>query len=377
MNNIKMFNSLNLNNKFSKIKSEDSERIVDPKITCDLAIKKLESINCKYDVEFYNIDNIFYSSELFYKNIYDLDLAIQPAGPLNGGFSSMGKGTTPEQCKASMYMETIERISLWQHMNSFFPIYPAFNLRTKQIDKVAVDTTNSEMVAAGNSYEEAILHGLHEMIENESVGKAGLSNSGGSITADLKPYKVVDFSSLFPEWPEWVHSSFTVLQVPTLVSEFYSFIGLRYPINPNYTNDWHYIIDKNGVYSKQVLKFSNWRGNKAAYAFTAAGINPKKAISRCIQENFQGPERYKYYGKKKDIPDWIQIIDATTFENYETTTIEDDIDFIISHIPNKFNVWAVDLTSPELGVPVVKIVTDYHQPIDVGQERISNLFYEA
>lgn len=372
---MKMLENVNLNSIQEKIESDDSERIINPAITTNLAIEKLKSINCQYDVEYFNIDNVFYSSELHYKNIYDLNLQIQPAGPLNGGYSSMGKGTTPEQCTASMYMETIERISLWQHMNDYFPVYKGLNLRTGETEKVAVDTSNSERVASGNTYEEAILHALHEMIENEAIGKAGISDSnGGNLTADLKPYKIVDFSKMY-DWPDWVESSFVVLQIPTMVPQFYSFIGIRYPIKPNYAHDWSFQIGNDDVWSKKPIKYSEWRGNKTAYVFSSAGINPKKAISRCIQENFQGPDRYKYSGNKNPTPEWIEVIDGNDLVNHETNSISGDIKFIIDNIPEKFNVWAVDFTSPELGVPVVKIVTDYHTPYNLGHKQFADLFF--
>jgi len=366
---------LNLNSDDKKISSEDSERIISPEITAQLAKKRLDSINCKYEIKQYNIDNIFHSSELFITNPYDLSLKIQPAGNLNGGFSTMGKGTTFDQCRASMYMETIERISLWQHMNSFNPVYHCLNLRTKEINKVAVDTSTSEMVAAGNTYEEAILHGLHEMIEVESIGASSINGSNTGITANLKPYNIIDFKGMF-DWPEWIYSSFTVIQIPTVIDKFYTFIALRYPIEDRYSNDYKYEKQEDNVWSKKNIQYTKWRGSKLAYAFTASGINPKKAISRSIQENFQGPDRYKYEGSKKEIPSWLNIINWETLINYEQDTIKKDIDFIIDNIPEQFNVWAVDLSSPELGVPVIKIITDYHMPSNVGAKAVSDLFYD-
>jgi len=370
---MKMFENIDLLKEVKKYESNDSERIVDPAITTNLAIDKLESINCKYDVEYYNIDNIYYISELKYLNPFDMNLQIQPAGVVNGGYSSMGKGSTPEQCTASMYMEAIERISLWQHMREHYPVYKGLNLRTHKVDKVVVDTSSSEMVAAGNTYEEAVLHGLHEMIEVESISKNGLNKGGSSITANLQPYKIVNIKDNFPEW---IDSSFTILQIPNIIPEFYSFISIRYPINEGYSNDWEMKSGEDGVWSKQTKIYSDWRGNKDAYVFSASGINPNKAISRCIQESFQGPERYRYNGIKKDPPNWIEQINISQLTSYETKSIVGDIKFIIDKIPENFNIWAVDLTSPELGVPVIKIVTDYHFPTSMGQKDIINLFYD-
>ncbi len=358
-----------------KIKSNDSERVIDPIETVEMAKEKLASINCQYKVNEYNIDDTFYVSELFYENPFDMKLRIQPAGYINGGFSSMGKGTTPEQCLASMYMETIERISLWQHMNSFFPIYKGLNLRTGDLDNVCVDTSSSEMVAAGNTFEEAILHGLHEMMEVESIGAASINGSNKSITANLKPYEVIDFTEMY-DWPDWVKSSFTVFRIPTLVKEFYTFIGLRYPIEQRFSEDYTYKKNQDGVYLKQPIKYTEWRGNKTAYAFTASGINPRKAISRCVQENFQGPDKYKYPGIKKEIPSHLNVVNGNTLISYETNSVNEDIEFIVSKIPERFNAWAIDLSSPELEVPVVKIVTDYHSPANVADKHISDMFYK-
>lgn len=378
MRNNRMLDMFNLNKDQPKISSQDSERAYDPKITIELAKERLESINCNYDIEIYNIDNTFWTSELKFKNIFDLDLRIQPSGPLNGGKSTMGKGSTQDQCVASNLMETIERISIWQHMCEYNPVYHGINLRTGNIEKVSINISTSEKAAAGNTYEEATLHALHEMIEVDAINAATV-NMAANHTAFLKPFKVIDFKNMYPSWPSWVFDSFVILQSPTTVPEFYNFLGLHYPITKEYGQDWKYEKNNNdNVWSKQPINYTNWRGKeKTAYVFSVAGLNPSKAISRVIQENFQGPIREPYSGIKKTPPEWLKIVDGVNLKNYETDSITKDIKFIVSKIPEQFNVWAVDISSPELGVPVVMVVSDYHMPQDISQKRIFDMFFEV
>lgn len=364
----KLFTSFDINSKQPKILSEDSERIADQNITIELAQQKLKEIGVEYTVEVFNIDDTIWTTELKIKDIFGFDLYIQPASPFNDRATTMGKGTSLKQALASMYMETIERISLWQHMANGNPIYKGLNLKTGEVENVAVDATSSERCAAGNTYEEATLHALHELIE-----KACIANTNG--TANLKPFRVIDYNKMFPNFPDWIKSSFTVLQIPSIVPEFYCFIALRHPYESRFGNDWEYVKTEEGVWARQTKVYSGWRKNKMAYAFTAAGINPKKAISRCIQECFQGPERFKYDGDKKPTPPWLETVNALDLPNYETDNITDDIKFIVSKIPQRFNTWAIDFTSPEMGVPVVKVETDFHHPLNSGSKEIMNLFF--
>ena len=101
---------LDLEQKMQKIFSDDSERAIDPKETVEKAKEVFERIGGKLNLQVYNVQDHIWAANANIKNEFELKLTMPLRGLFNSGNSVMGKGSTKEQCLASVWMELMERM---------------------------------------------------------------------------------------------------------------------------------------------------------------------------------------------------------------------------------------------------------------------------
>lgn len=341
--------------------TEDSERSVPPSDTVIRALDSFRASGVEIDFNIQSYDSIFWTSHPavrfvngrpeFYENI-----------------RMAGKGPTEEQCKASSIMELAERWSLMKNNAFKRDYYDCYELRTGKIFKMKpiLELRNTMCLASGNNYEEAILHCLHELIETRTP-----------ITSLWQPCKIVDVTKLLPGLPPWAADTVAIVKMPTEKPPFYKFTAVQYPFNREFDDVRNIIIKKEGdriVFSPRDRDPKKHSPNSGG----AAGINPGKAAFRAMNEifQFQNPVADFRNGKKKKPPAHIQLADEEEFTNYETDSITGDIRFILDNFDSDVFIGVIDLTDPDLDIPVVKLISDYNPSYSLVSPETMNVFFD-
>gem|GEM_PF-4162449 len=301
---------IDLSRDIPKTPTTDSERTLDPAVTCENARAAFARVGIQVEMEFWNHDDVMWTARA---------TTDSPCNDFNTHALMDGKGRTRSQCEASCWMELADRFTQYftRHPRTSYAdhVFDGYNLRTGQTVPVFLgEGITSFGNATGNTYEECILHGLHEMIESAFPAGGVESSTGSGGSWPWRAHQVVDFANLFPDWPDWMKDSFVVIRVPTPVPEFYHFVAIRAPIDLNFEPEARFVLGQDGILGVQRYRHCEPEGRLKAglstYSGSCGGINPGKCIERAIGECFQRGPRESYRGRRKPVPDGIEVVDA-------------------------------------------------------------------
>lgn len=352
---------INLDAPLNKV-TEDSERSVDPAVTYQTAIRALARKGIAPEFQVRDFDGVFWIADcdtLFRAHFpeFDYDLRIG------------GKGPSRDQCLASAVMEFVERYSL--HTANVFQKreFECLDLRDGSILRLGpiLEMRNTMCVAAGNNYEEAILHCLHELLETRLPR-----------TSLWKPFKTVPLGTLFPGFPEWVERSILLVLSPIDAGGFYHFTAVMYPFNGAFDEPIGYRLMRDG--QRLVFKPSKLRSPKrhSPNSGGAAGLNPRKTAFRAMNEIFQFQKGLSELpdGKRRPMPEYVPIAGLSELPNLESRSITEDIRIILDILGDETFVGVVDFTDPEIGMPVVKLISDYAPSRSLVSRETLGMFFE-
>ena len=323
--------------------TEDSERSVAPAATYQTAMRALARKGIAPEFQARNFCRAFWSVDCdasFRSHFPEFDYELRVGG----------KGPSRAQSLASAAMELVERYSL--HRANVFARteFDCMDLRDGSILKLGpiLEMRNTKCVAAGNNYEEAILHCLHELLETRLPG------------ASLwRPSKIVPLETLFPDYPEWVTQPILLVLSPVDTGSFYHFTAVMYPFDGTFDEPAYRLV-RDGqriVFRPSAIRAPKHRSPNSG---GAAGLNPKKAAFRAIGEIFQFQKGLNgsVDGKRRPLPDFVPIAQPSELLNRESASITQDIRTILDILGDDVFIGVVDFTDPELGLPVVKLVSD-------------------
>lgn len=340
--------------------TDDSERTVKPADTVAMVNEKLAGLGFKFCQSVKNLDDCFWVAEP------DRKTSVLPDSAR--GFRMGGKGISADQCRASGCMELIERWSLRRLDIMKKPYVQCLDLRENRTYelKPVIELLNTKCTAAGNNYEEAILHCLHELIETRT-----------SHTDYFRSCRIVDTADLFPEMPEWVNNSILLIQNPVPMAEFYKFTAIQYPFNNEFDDIKAFRLQRDGGRIRLMPERPETKRH-SPNSGGAAGINPMKTALRAMNEIFQFQSEIEdFTGRvRKKVRADFPSVGAAELINYETESITDDIKFILKILGEDVFVGIIDLTDPELGIPVVKLISDWEPNRSlVSKDILSEFFY--
>ena len=334
---------LDLETPLLKVTSE-SERCVLPSETYSRARRALAERGIGLELTVHNYDDVFWAA--------DVDYALPDnEKPLDRMVRFSGKGPSKHQCMASGSMEFIERWS-FDRVNSLnrrdFLCLDLRDGETYSLQPV-LEFRNTRCVSAGNTYEEAVLHSLHELLETRPRN-----------TLPWEHYCILSVREMFPDFPDWIDESVVLFMTPTGGRAFYHIIAVLYPFAGEFDQTREYKITKRDG-RLHLHRSSTVPKPHSPNTGGAAGLNPRMTAFRAMNEIFQfRPEGFTVRGaRKKNHPPWMPRMSVSDLPNYETDSITGDIMHILEILGEETFVGAVDFTDPELDIPVVKVVSDY------------------
>ncbi|MFH2005234.1 MAG: YcaO-like family protein [bacterium] len=348
---------IDLNGRLEKTWAE-SERSVTPDVTIARALEATRSIGIELEVVPFVHGDVFWTARI------NTDFKAQLSANVRH-FRVGGKGPSEKQATASCVMEFIERWSQYRFTEAARKQYECYDLREQRTYEISAmsDIYDTKCVAAGNNYEEAILHCLHELIETRMANSL------------WKPFRIVEPQTLYPDLPEWVHRNMLLVLTPNDVPEFYHITAVKYPSNGQFdTRVRDQIIKVEGqLFWSPANRPTNYHSPNSG---SAAGLNPALCAFRAMNEVFQGDYRALDDGKKRPPPEFIQVATSEDLPSYETDSITDDIRIILDRLGEDVFVGVIDLTDPKLGIPVVKLVSDYDPVTALAARRTLAFFYD-
>jgi len=347
-----------LSRRLPKVTNE-SERSVAPAETVERALEALRRIGIQPRPEVWERDGFIWVATLGGDWTGSL-----PA--IAKGMRVAGKGPSRDQCLASCYMELVERATLYRNVEAGVSEHDCLDMRDGRIYRLAGarGMGNTIGVAAGNNLEEAVLHALHELIETR-LGMSCL----------WKPHKVVDFDLLGLELPGWVRDNYVAIKAPSDVREFCHVIVVRYPSDGRYDLETADTIIKAG---RRIFQSSRSRplNHHTPHSGGAAGLNPASCVMRGIGEVLQGDREVPDGDARKVLAPAVSLTDADDLRNWETDSVTGDIRLILDRLGEEVFVGFIDLTDPRMGVPVVKLVSDWSPSRSLVSPETIGLFFE-
>ncbi len=342
--------------------TQDSERSIDPGVTYQTAMRALARKGIVPEIRARDVDGVFWVAGCdtgFRQHFpgYDYDLRVG------------GKGPSRDQCLASAAMELVERYSL--HTANVFQKseFECMDLRDGSILRLGpiLEMRNTKCVAAGNNYEESILHCLHELLETR-LPRASL----------WKPFKIVPPGVLFPGFPEWVERSVLLVLSPVDAGSFCHFTAVLQPFDGAFDEPGGYRLVPDG--GKLVFRPSRIQSPKrhSPNSGGAAGLNPRKTAFRAMNEIFQfrKPLDMPPGGRRRALPEGVQVAGPDDLPNRESDSITEDIRIILDLLGDDVFVGVVDFTDPEIGLPVVKLISDYAPSRSIVSRETLRMFFE-
>lgn len=341
--------------------TDESERSVPPAETVERATEALRRIGIDPRLETWDRDGFVWLADL----VGEFRDALPGVGR---GMRVSGKGPSEDQAKASCLMELVERASLVRYHEDGRPDHECAEIATGQVLRtgIRVDTADTICVAAGNNLEEAILHALHELVETR-LGRSCL----------WKPFKVIDFDDLDLDFPGWVRRSYVAVRTPSDIEELFHATVIRFPSDG--------ALDVGA--GERFIKAGGWLmpggggrppNHHTPHSGGAAGLNPASCVFRGIGEVLQGDRHARDGGVRRSLDGEIGICAPGELENRETDTITGDISKLLGLLGGGVFVGAIDLTDPEIGIPVIKLVSDWdpHRSL-VSRDYLEKLFEEV
>lgn len=285
-------------------------------------------------------------------------------GPL-GVFRLAGKGPTEAQARASCAMEFVERFSLYRRLALRPADLECVDVRTGELLRIGMlgEFGDTKCVSSGWFPEDALLHSLHELIETR-LGRSCL----------WKPHGLVDLGALLPELPAWVLDAVAVVRTPSDVPAFHHFTALKFPADGRFDarrrDRFLRVDDRLFVTPGDTSGHSPNSGG-------AAGLDPRRTAFRAINEIFQGDFVDATAGRRRARPPHVPAVPAEELRNHETDTITGDIRLILEQLGEDAFVGAIDLTDPDLGIPVVKVVSDWDPNASLASRQVMRLLFDG
>ena len=228
--------------------------------------------------------------------------------------------------------------------------------------------TNTNGLASGNSLEEAVLHGLCEVIERDGWS---ICEARRGARADLE---LEDGGSLASELLEKFQSSGVEIHIKDLTSD----IGI--PTVGAAADD---------VTTRDPILLSMGIGTHLSPEIAAIRALTEVAQSRLTQihgareDAISGRGRQKLgYDRVKEMNRmWFGTAGSTRsvnqLEHLDTPDIFEDIQIVLERLKRKgfARAIAVDLTRPELGVPVVRVIVPGMESFAMDEERVGPRLY--
>jgi len=328
-----------------------------------------------------------------------------------GGAVSLynGKGTTAEEARVSALMEAIERYSaevkdrelvedsyvrlsrqenalnpnelilpgyvknvdeisipwvagydLVQEEEIYVPASAVFHPLPSRYDRVRLFRTNTNGLASGNELEEAIFHGLAELVERDAWSLVEITRNTGAVVR-IREERVRDLMA-----------KFTDAEVSVLIRDITSDVGI-----PTFAA----VSDDLRLKDPTLLTTGMGTHTDARVAILRALT--EVAQSRLTQiysakqntaiKDMRRIMGYEWMRKKNKY--WFANSEYTDFENVESRNSADfldDINYTIERIRDVGleRVVVVDLTCEVIGVPVVRVIVPGLEMYTVDEERI-------
>ncbi|MEA3487929.1 MAG: YcaO-related McrA-glycine thioamidation protein [Euryarchaeota archaeon] len=328
-----------------------------------------------------------------------------------GGAVSLynGKGTTAEEARVSALMEAIERYSaevkdreliedsyvqLSKHENAlnpnelilpgyvknideisipwvagydliqeeeiYVPASAVFHPLPSRYDRVRLFRTNTSGLASGNELEEAIFHGLAELVERDAWSLVELTRNTGAVVR-IREERVRDLMAKFAD-----------ADVSVLIRDITSDVGI-----PTFAA----VSDDLRLKDPTLLTTGMGTHTDARVAILRALTEVAQSRLTQIYSAKQNPAikdmrrimGYEWMRKKNK--HWFTNSESIEFENVESRNsvdFLDDINYTIERIRDVGleRVVVVDLTCEEIGVPVVRVIVPGLEMYTVDEERI-------
>lgn len=348
-----------LSKRLPKVFSE-SERSVLPDETIKRAQEAALAVGVEMDIQTFVHGGVFWTSRMSTDYKVKLPQRVRH-------FRLAGKGPSEKQAVASCAMEFIERWSLYRFASQDLHEHVCVDLKSGKPHRLVAmsDIFDTKCVAAGNNYEEAILHCLHELIETRS----------GSHPNMFEPFKLIRPDQLFDDLPEWVDRSIVLIKTPCMVDEFYHITALKYPSNGRFDPSFR---DRLQEKDDLLVWHRACRGPKdhSPNSGGAAGLSPRMTAFRAMNEVFQGDYRELHDGRTKPLPPGFPVAAASDLVDNETDSITSDILKILDLLGEDVFVGVIDVTDPELDIPVVKLVSDWSPAQSLVSRKTMSLFFD-
>ncbi len=215
--------------------------------------------------------------------------------------------------------------------------------------------------ASGNNIEEARYHALCEVLE------LGFNNNYFR-DIPVESY-ILNTEEMFPELPKILHDNIIAHVNKDSRIPLYDLVVVRNPNKDDFFMSDLITVDDdtisippptwnlkspNNVAQKEI-KFPSLTGRRV-------GMNIDKLFLIAIGEMLQvldGDLILDNNVVKKDVSNYMNLIDSKELEEFETNTIESDNSLLIDSFSNAgYNLWEIDITINE-DFPTVKIINDY------------------
>lgn len=294
--------------------------------------------------------------------------------------TTLGKGTSREECLASNYGELYEKLAweIWadehKNLDGAMTVYNLNNKKDEYIDLESIKSYfwNGSNIASGNNAYEARYHALMDVIE---MGGAGKNNPFPFFPLETH---LVDYADMFP----WLDQSYIdnihiMVQRDPRIPSVYIVSAWRAP------NDGDAFMISPVSYKNGTIHFNdipdNWTPmlNNTAdpwppYIGRRFGLNLEKLIPIAIAEMMQvywfynqdpATPKMPWKFEKRDVKkyqDFWPIKHISEFQNNETNTIEGDVNLVLNEMFEAgFSVWEADMSLPESPMANIKLFSDY------------------
>jgi len=339
--------------------SRESPRSVLPGRTVALAEAALRRVGIGLDISTQLHGDVFWTATA--------DMSFRERLPPNArGLRIAGKGRSEEQCRASCAMELVERYSLFDYTAQELSEHCCVDLAdgAPRIVNRLPDLLDTRCVAAGNTYEEAVLHALEELVETR-IGR----------TLPWIPLQLVGVEALLPELPEWVGRDFVLVRAPTPAPELHHLTALRYPADGQFDLQ---ISDHFVKAGGRLLRVPGARpkNHHSPNSGGAASLDPRIAAFRAMNEAFQGGPGQVGVGKRRAPPDFVAVAPPTRLHSAATDCVAADVRRMLQLLGEEVFVGVVDLTHPRLQIPVVRLVSDYDPGVSLTSRHTLRMFFD-
>lgn len=90
---------------------------------------------------------------------------------------------------------------------------------------------------------------------------------------------------------------------------------------------------------------------------------------------FQHDVEYLMGKRKKTHPEYVPTVRIDELKNHETNSITEEIRMILDLLGDEVFVGVVELTDPEIGIPVVELISDYEPRHSLVSKEEMNEFF--